>query len=84
MFGKRQEKQGYGTAYQLTVQTKMNEVRQLVMGKPVSPGAQEDNALNIAQVLSNDAIARINNLKNDAWKKYKDLVAKMPLNLLKD
>ncbi len=84
MFGKRQEKQGYGTDYQLTVQTKINEVRQLVMGKPVAPGPQEDNALNIAKTLSNDAITRINNLKNDSWKKYKDVVAKMPLNLLKD
>jgi hypothetical protein len=84
MFGKRQEKQGYGTPYQLTVQNKLNEVRQLVMGKSVMPGPQEDNALNIAQTLSNDAIARIEKLKNDSWKKYKEMVAGMPLNLLKE
>jgi photosystem II stability/assembly factor-like uncharacterized protein len=84
MFGKRQEKQGYGTAYQLTVQTKMNEVRQLVMGKNAMPGEQEERAIQIAQSLSTDAINRINNLKNGAWKNYKDLASRMPLKILKD
>ena len=84
MFGKRQEKQGYGTAYQLTMQTKMGEVRQLVMGKPAMPGEQEDRAMQIAQTLSTEAINRINNLKNEGWKKYKDLASQMPLKILKD
>lgn len=84
MFGKRQEKQGYGTAYQLTMQTKMNEVRQLVMGKSTMPGEQEDRAIQIAESLSTEAINRINNLKNNEWKKYKDMAAQMPLKILKD
>jgi len=84
MFGKRQEKQGYGTAYQLTMQTKLGEVRQLVMGKPAMPGEQEDRAMQIARNLSTEAINRINNLKNDGWKKYKDMAAQMTLKILKD
>jgi hypothetical protein len=84
MFGKRQEKQGYGTAYQLTVQNKMNEVRQLVMGKSVLPGEQEERAIQIAQSLSTDAISRINALKNNQWKKYKELVSQYPIKILKD
>ena len=84
MFGKRQEKQGYGTAYQLTMQTKLGEVRQLVMGKPALPGEQEDRAMQIARNLSTEAINRINNLKNDGWKKYKDMAAQMTLKILKD
>jgi hypothetical protein len=84
MFGKRQEKQGYGTGYQLTVQNKLNEVRQLVMGKSVLPGEQEERAVQIAQSLSSDAINRINALKNNQWKKYKELVSQYPMKILKD
>jgi hypothetical protein len=84
MFGKRQEKQGYGTAYQLTVQNKLNEVRQLVMGKSVMPGEQEERAIAIAQSLSSEAIRRINDLKEKAWKSYKEQVSKADIKLLKD
>lgn len=84
LFGKRQEKQGYGTAYQLTVQNKLNEVRQLVMGKNAMPGEQEERALTIAQTLSGDAISRINKLKEGDWQAYKTLAAKVPIKILKD
>jgi photosystem II stability/assembly factor-like uncharacterized protein len=84
MFGKRQEKQGYGSAYQLTVQNKINESRQLVMGKNTMPGEQEERAMEIARNMSDEAIRRINALKNSAWKEYKEKVSKMELKLLKD
>ncbi len=84
MFGKRQEKQGYGTAYQLTMQTKLNEVRQLVMGKATLPGEQEDRAIQIAQTLADGAINRINSLKNNEWKKYRELAEQMPVKIFKD
>jgi photosystem II stability/assembly factor-like uncharacterized protein len=84
MFGKRQEKQGYGTAYQLTVQNKINESRQLVMGKNTMPGEQEERAMEIAQNMSGEAIRRVNALKHSAWKEYKEKVGKMNLKLLKD
>lgn len=84
LFGKRQEKQGYGNAYQLTVQTKLNEVRQLVMGKPAIPGEQEENAYRIAAGLVDDAVGRIGKLKAAQWAAYKAMVDKMPVKLLKD
>lgn len=84
LFGKKQEKQGYGNVYQLTVQTKLNEVRQLVMGKQAIPGEQEENAYQIAAGLVDEAVERINKLKNAQWVAYKVLVEKMPVKLLKD
>jgi hypothetical protein len=48
------------------------------------PGEQEDRAIQIAESLSTEAINRINNLKNNEWKKYKDMAAQMPLKILKD
>ena len=83
MFGKRQEKQGYGTPYQLSVQSKLNEARQLIMGKTVMPGEQENRALTIAQSLSAEAIGRVDRLKEGAWKGYKEQVDKMEIKLLK-
>ena len=84
MFGKKQEKQGYGSAYQLTVEGKIYEVRSLVLGKDVMPGAQEDRAFEIAQNLSKGIIDRINALDNNQWKNYKAMAEKMPLNLFKE
>nr|MCU0376378.1 hypothetical protein [Chitinophagaceae bacterium] len=84
LFGKRQEKQGYGNAYQLTVQSKLNEVRQLVMGKPAIPGEQEENAYQIAAGLVDEAVGRITKLKTAQWAAYKAMVEKMPVKLLKD
>lgn len=83
MFGKRQEKQGYGTPYQLSVQGKLNEARQLIMGKTIMPGEQEERALTIAQSLSAEAIGRVDRLKESAWKAYKEQVDKMEIKLLK-
>lgn len=83
MFGKRQEKQGYGTPYQLSVQGKLNEARQLIMGKTIMPGEQEERALTIAQSLSAEAIGRVDRLKESAWKAYKEQVEKMEIKLLK-
>lgn len=84
MFGKRQEKQGYGTPYQLTVTSKMNEARQLIMGKSAMPGEQEDKALEVARLLSEEAINRINRLGDTNWKSYKQQVKNMDIKIIKD
>ncbi|HSK13161.1 MAG TPA: hypothetical protein VK907_08090 [Phnomibacter sp.] len=84
MFGKRMEKQGYGNPYQLTVQSKINEARMLVMGKNSLPTYQEERALNIAQAMCTAAIDRIKALQATQWATYKEQVGKAPIKLLKE
>lgn len=82
--GKRQEKQGYGNAYQLTVQNKLREPQQLIMGKRTMPGAQEENAMKIAEQLVQQAVDKTNALSNGAWKQYRQLAESTPLKVFSD
>jgi hypothetical protein len=79
--GKRQEKQGYGTPYQLTVVNKLREPQQMILGKRTAPGPQEENALKIAEKMVNQSIDRVNALANGAWKNYRVLAESTPITL---
>ena len=80
--GKRQEKQGYGTAYQLTTTGKIREARQMILGKSSVPGAQETLAVTHAETLIAKSTARINGFKNGAWAAYKKQVDAMAFKIL--
>ncbi|MCA0382385.1 MAG: hypothetical protein LCH58_09505 [Bacteroidetes bacterium] len=82
--GKRQEKQGYGTAYQLTVMTKLREPQMLIMGKRTLPGAQEEKALEVAAAMVQQAVDKVNALSNGAWKNYRQLAESTPIKLFND
>lgn len=82
--GKRQEKQGYGTAYQLTVMTKLREPQQLILGKRSLPGAQEEKALEVAATMVQQAVDKVNALSNGAWKNYRQLAESTPIKLFND
>jgi photosystem II stability/assembly factor-like uncharacterized protein len=83
MFGKRQEKQGYGTPYQLTVQEKLNEARRLVMGKNAMPGEQEERALKIAEDLVNQAVQKGEGFLKGNWADYKKQAEAYPVKIFK-
>jgi hypothetical protein len=80
--GKRQEKQGYGTAYQLTTTGKIREARQMILGKSSVPGAQETLAVTHAETLIAQSTARINAFKNGGWAAYKKQVDGMAFKIL--
>ncbi len=82
--GKRQEKQGYGTAYQLTVMTKLREPQQLILGKRSLPGAQEEKALEVAATMVQQAVDKVNAFSNGAWKNYRQLAESTPIKLFND
>jgi photosystem II stability/assembly factor-like uncharacterized protein len=71
IFGKPQEKQGYGTVPQLTTMSKINEARFLAIGKNAAPGQQEEKAYNIATEMVQATVNRANEFLNGAWKKYR-------------
>ncbi|TAD82067.1 MAG: hypothetical protein EAY75_16765 [Bacteroidetes bacterium] len=80
--GKRQEKQGYGTAYQLTTTGKIREARQMILGKTTAPGPQEDLAITHAETLIGQNTARIANFTAGAWAAYKKQVEAMAFKIL--
>ncbi len=82
--GKRQEKQGYGNAYQLTVSQKLREPEQLIMGKRTMPGANEEAALRIADEMVSKAVERVNALSNGAWKTFRQQAESTPIKLFED
>jgi hypothetical protein len=82
--GKRQEKQGYGTAYQLTVTNKLREAQMLIMGKRTMPGANEELAIKIADELVQQAVDKVNGLAGGTWKAYRQQTEGTPLKLFEE
>ena len=83
IFGKPQEKQGYGTIYQLTVNGKLDEVRGEVTRKEKIPDQQEIRMATEAESLVSEAIQKTNTFFNGKWQDYKTLVEKTQINLFK-
>ncbi len=84
IFGKPQEKQGYGTVYQLTVIDKMQAARGEVLGKNKIPAAQELNQVEIAEVLVAEAIQKANTFFTTKWMAYQKLAEATPMKIFKD
>ncbi|GAC1584975.1 MAG: hypothetical protein NVS3B19_01810 [Ginsengibacter sp.] len=83
MLGKKQEKQGYGTPYQLTAYGKVQEAKQSITGKNKTPDQQEERLTSEAAQLTAEVVARANNFFNGAWKNYQSKVENSPIKLFK-
>ncbi|MDQ6756753.1 MAG: hypothetical protein M3004_07435 [Bacteroidota bacterium] len=84
IFGKRQEKQGTGTPYQLTVIGKLQEANGSVGSKNKIPDSQELRLADEAEFLVGQVAQRTNNFFNTKWKDYRNAVESSQIKLFKD
>ncbi len=84
IFGKPQEKQGYGTPYEITVSEKIGNARGEVLGKIKIPDAQEEKLMAIAETLVAELVKRTNNFFNGKWKDYQKQAEAMPMKMFKE
>ena len=82
--GKEQTKQGYGSPYQLTVNSKVYEAMGLVTGKKAIPGEQEANARKVAESMVQQAVDKTNGLITGAWADYQHLLKSSPPELMNE
>jgi uncharacterized coiled-coil protein SlyX len=84
IFGKPQEKQGYGSPYQLTVNDKIQAAAGQVLGKNKIPDQQEINQVEIAENLIGQAIEKTNSFFTTKWMDYQKLVESLRLQIFKE
>ncbi|MEI7735198.1 MAG: hypothetical protein WCI49_07005 [Ferruginibacter sp.] len=84
IFGKLQEKQGYGTPYQLTVNERLQAARSEVSGKNKIPDAQEINQIEMAETMVNRAVEKSNAFFITQWAAYKQQAENTPLKIFKE
>jgi len=84
IFGKPQEKQGYGSPYQLTVNDKLQTARGSVLSKNKIPDAEEMNQVVIAETLVAKAVEKTNAFFTGKWQEYKKLVEAMPVKIFQE
>ncbi len=84
IFGKPQEKQGYGTPYQVTVNGRLQEATFGIGGRNKIPDAQEIRLTEEAEFLVNDAVKRTNNFFSTKWKEYQTAVETAQIKLFKE
>ncbi|MGI8582625.1 MAG: WD40/YVTN/BNR-like repeat-containing protein [Chitinophagaceae bacterium] len=84
IFGKKQEKQGYGTPYQVTVNGRLQEANFGIAGKNKFPDAQEIRLTEEAEFLVNDVVRRANNFFSTKWKEYQTAVETSQIKLFKE
>jgi hypothetical protein len=83
IFGKPQEKQGYGSPFQITVSGVLGEAVSEVQQKTKIPDQQEMRMAAEAEGLVNEAIQKTNAFFNGKWEEYKTLVEKTQVKLFK-
>lgn len=84
IFGKPQEKQGYGSPYQLTVNEKLQTARGAVLSKNKIPDAQETNQIEIAESLIAQVIEKTNTFFTTKWAAYQKLAEATPVKIFKE
>ena len=84
ILGKKQEKQGTGTPYEVTANGRMTEARFSIFGKTKIPDAQETRLVEEAEYLVAQAVERTNNFFSGRWKNYQALVEGEPIKLFKE
>lgn len=84
IFGKAQEKQGYGAPPQITANGKLNEARQEVMGKNKIPDQQEIRMTEEAEGLVSEAVQKTNEFFNSKWKSYQQQAEATPMKIFKE
>jgi hypothetical protein len=82
--GKKREKQGYGSLYQLTAISQLDDARGLVMDKTAMPGQQEERSIAFAEGLVQQCVNRVNNFNNGAWLQYRKLAEAEPAHIFKE
>ena len=83
IFGKPQEKQGYGSPYQLTVSAMLGNAIGEVQQKTKIPDQQEMRMATQAEGLVSEAVQKTNLFFNTKWEDYKTLVEKTEVKLFK-
>ena len=81
IFGKPQEKQGYGSLFQVTANGSLNDARQEVVAKNKIPDSQEMRLTEEAEGLITEAVQKCNTFFNGKWKEYQQLVENTPMKL---
>ncbi len=84
ILGKPREKQGYGTPYQVTPESRLDAARDEVMNKPKLPDAQEFGLIKMAEQLVDEAVQKGNAFFNGRWKEYQQQADSTPLKIFKD
>jgi photosystem II stability/assembly factor-like uncharacterized protein len=84
IFGKPQEKQGYGSSYQITVMGRLQEARNEVTGKEKIPDVQEFRLIEMVESLVSDVVKKSNLFFSGKWGTYQKLADTTPMKLFKD
>jgi hypothetical protein len=84
IYGKKQEKQGYGTVPVITPMSTIRDANMLVSGKNTIPGEQEEKKLQEAEVAIQNVIAKGNEFFTKDWAGFRKLVEATPVAKFKD
>ncbi len=84
IMGTPQEKQGYGTPYEITVNDRLREASSEVIRKNKIPDAQEFGLIVIAESLVKEAIQKTNLFFDSKWKEYQKQADDTPMKIFKD
>lgn len=83
ILGKKQEKQGYGTPYEVTANGRVQQARFSITGKNKMPDEQENRLTAEAASLVELAVKRVNSFFSNQWKTYQNMVESRPIKLFK-
>ena len=84
MFGKKQEKQGYGTVPVITPISIIRAANMLINAKNTMPGAQEDRAIENAATAADNVVIKVNAFFAKDWADFRKLVEANPVKKFKD
>ena len=84
IFGKPQEKQGYGSPYQITAMRRLQEAVGEVTGKDKIPDAQEFGLMEMAEGLVAEAVQKTNTFFSGKWAAYQKQADATPMKLFKE
>ena len=84
IIGKKMEKQGYGRPYQLTPQGKIREAMAYISSKQLPPTKGDINLVEQLEVLTKDAIEKVNKFFVTTWTDYRKKVEATPMKTFKD
>ena len=82
--GKTQDKQGYGSVPQVTVNGTIQEARSNVLYKNAVPSLQEERLVQEAELQINNLLQLTNQFFKTSWKSYQTLVESIPVRLFKE
>ncbi|MES2893123.1 MAG: hypothetical protein V4725_13955 [Bacteroidota bacterium] len=84
IFGTPQEKQGYGSPFEITVNERLREARGEIVRKNKIPDAQEFKGIEMAESLVKELVLKTNQFFNTHWKNYQKLAQANPLTIFKE